>query len=253
MAGESAYESARRQREKAERLLRSADLHEKGAEGERATAAILDALPREHWTVIHDVRWPGRRFANVDHVVIGPPGVFVVDSKNWSGRVDVKDGVLRQNGYKREPAVAGAAEAALAVARLVPLLRVDLVMPVLCFVRDEPVTGWARDVAVCSTSNLLELIQSRPSRLEQWQIRDIALQLDGQLCAASLPSPSQARPRSSASRQRGSARPVSRPVPQTRSTRKPQSKVGGELLKLVLLLGVLFFTYLVLIPSMLSR
>lgn len=122
MAGESAHESARRQREKAERLLRSAELHEKGAEGERVTAAVLDRLPGEEWTVIHDVRWPGRRFANVDHVVIGPSGVFVVDSKNWSGRIEVRDQVLRQNGYKREPAVAGAAEAALAVARLVPLL-----------------------------------------------------------------------------------------------------------------------------------
>ena len=36
-----------------------------------------------------------------------------------------------------------------------------LVKPVLCFVRDEPVTGWARDVMVCSTSNLVDMLQSR--------------------------------------------------------------------------------------------
>lgn len=42
MAGESARELARRQREKAERLTRSATLWERGAEGEEATA---DARP----------------------------------------------------------------------------------------------------------------------------------------------------------------------------------------------------------------
>ncbi|MBJ7331400.1 MAG: NERD domain-containing protein [Solirubrobacteraceae bacterium] len=252
MAGESAYESARRQREKAERLLRSADLHEKGAEGERATAAVLATLPGEHWTVLHDVRWPGRRFANVDHVVIGPPGVFVVDSKNWSGRIEVRDQVLRQNGYKREPAVAGAAEAALAVARLVPLLRVDLVVPVLCFVRDEPVTGWARDVVVCSTSNLLSLLQSRPSQLEPWQVRDIALQLDGQLNAASLPA-AEPKPHARSSRYQRNPSPVPRTRPRAPVKRKSRKSPAAELLRLLALLAALYFAYMLLIPSMLTR
>lgn len=39
MAGESARESARREREKAARLQRSAELWERGADRERATAA----------------------------------------------------------------------------------------------------------------------------------------------------------------------------------------------------------------------
>ena len=63
--------------------------------------------------------WPGRRFANIDHVVVGPGGVFVIDSKNWSGDVRVVEGTLRQNGRSREKAVASAADASLAVAELV--------------------------------------------------------------------------------------------------------------------------------------
>ncbi len=133
MAGESAREVARRQRAKAERLARSATLWERGAEGEEATASALGQLPRGTWTVFHDVKWPERRYANVDHIVVGPPGVFVIDSKNWSGQVAVKDGVLRQNGRSREKDVAAAAEAGLAVARLVPLPEPHLVHPVLCF------------------------------------------------------------------------------------------------------------------------
>ena len=71
-------------------------------------------LPAE-WTALHDVRWPGRRFANIDHIVIGPGGIFVVDSKNWSGNLTFSGGVLRQNGRSREPAVARCADSALAV------------------------------------------------------------------------------------------------------------------------------------------
>ena len=98
LAGESAREYARRQREKAERHLRVAERYERGAAGEAATAAQLDSLRQHGWAVFHDVRWPGRPKANIDHVAVGPGGVFVIDSKNWSGRIAVKDSVLLQNG-----------------------------------------------------------------------------------------------------------------------------------------------------------
>lgn len=162
-AGESAYDVARRQREKAARLQRSAELWERGAEGEVEVARALESLP-EGWVVLHDLAWPGRPRANLDHVVIGPGGVFVVDAKNWSGRVEVRDQVLLQNGRRREPTVASAAEAAIAVQALLPVP--NLCMGVLCFVRDEPLTGWARDVMVCSTTNLVEMLGSRPPALE---------------------------------------------------------------------------------------
>lgn len=184
MAGESARESARRQREKAERLLRAAELNERGAEGEEQTAAVLSMLPASEWTTLHDVRWPGRKYANVDHVAIGPSGVFVIDSKNWSGQITVNAQILRQNGYQRESAVAGAAEAALAVSQLTKVVPVDCVRPVLCFVREEPMTGWARDVMVCSTATLLQLLQSQPPVLTPTQVRDCSLQLDARLWAA---------------------------------------------------------------------
>ena len=180
MAGESARESARRMREKAERLNRSAELWERGAEGERATAQALAALPAAEWAVFHDIAWPGRALANVDHVVVGPGGVFVIDAKNWSGRIAVKDDVLLQNGRRREPAVAGAAEAALAVATLCPMIVPQHVFPVLCFARDERVTGWARDVMVCSTSTVVEMLTSREPVLPPEVRRDAAMWLDAQ-------------------------------------------------------------------------
>lgn len=161
MAGESAAEAARRRREKAARLARQADLFEQGAEGERATAAALALLAPEAWRHIHDVRWPGRRFANIDHIAIGPPGVFVIDSKNWSGSVTVDGQTLRQNGRSRETAVASAADAGLAVSELLPAPYSAFVSPVLCFVRQEQMSGWARDVMICSTGNLTTMMLTR--------------------------------------------------------------------------------------------
>ena len=134
----------------------------------RVVARALADLP-DGWVALHDLAWPGRQRANLDHVVVGPGGVFVVDAKNWSGRVEVRDQVLRQNGRKREQAVVSAAEAAIALQGIVP--PPAYCMGVLCFVRDEPLTGWARDVMVCSTSNLTSMLLSRPAVLSAEDVR----------------------------------------------------------------------------------
>ena len=57
----------------------------RGAAGERRTARLLDPLERHGWAVLHDLAVPGSR-ANIDHLVIGPGGVFVIDSKQYRGR-----------------------------------------------------------------------------------------------------------------------------------------------------------------------
>jgi hypothetical protein len=59
---------------------------QRGAQGERCTARLLDRLVRDGFVVFHDLAVPGSP-ANVDHLVIGPSGVFVIDSKQWSGSV----------------------------------------------------------------------------------------------------------------------------------------------------------------------
>jgi hypothetical protein len=58
----------------------------RGAAGEIVTAALLESLSRKRWVVLHDLALPGSR-ANVDHLVIGPTGVWVVDTKAYRGRV----------------------------------------------------------------------------------------------------------------------------------------------------------------------
>jgi hypothetical protein len=240
MAGESARELAQRQRAKAERLTRSAALWERGAEGEEATAGALARLPSETWTVFHDEKWPGRPYANVDHIVVGPPGVFVIDSKNWSGRVEVKDGVLRQNGRSRDTSVAAAVEAGQAVAGLVPLLKPQLVHPTLCFVRDDELSGSARGVTVCSTSNLVPMLMSRPGVLASDQVAQLCLALNQGLQSAVVG-------RAQDVGSRGPMRPA-KPANNSGSRRRDRSRSGLA----TLAAGALFLGVLVTRPEVLT-
>jgi hypothetical protein len=60
----------------------------RGAAGERHTARLLDPLERQGWVVLHDLALPGSQ-ANLNHLVIGPGGVFVIDSKQYRGRLQL--------------------------------------------------------------------------------------------------------------------------------------------------------------------
>jgi hypothetical protein len=69
----------------------------RGAAGERRTARLLDPLQWHGWVVLHDLAVPGSR-ANVDHLVIGPGGVFVIDSKDYRGRLQLDGSGLLWHG-----------------------------------------------------------------------------------------------------------------------------------------------------------
>jgi hypothetical protein len=70
-----------------------------GAHGERATARLLRRLARRGYAVFHDVAIPGTP-ANADHLLIGPTGVILVDSKRYTGQVtQTADGRLWHNHY----------------------------------------------------------------------------------------------------------------------------------------------------------
>jgi hypothetical protein len=60
-----------------------------GAEGERRTERALGALG-PGWLVAHDVE---ARYGNYDHIIVGPAGVFLLDTKKPSGTVTICDGV----------------------------------------------------------------------------------------------------------------------------------------------------------------
>jgi Nuclease-related domain len=75
----------------------------RGAAGERRTARLLAPLERQGWAVLHDLALP-RSQANLDHLVIGPGGVFVIDSKQYRGRLQLDpSGRLWRGRYPLAP------------------------------------------------------------------------------------------------------------------------------------------------------
>lgn len=140
-AGASAAERAaaarraaeQRQRE-AEKAARLATAWESGSAGERRLGEVLDKLGTVGYHHLGDRALP-LSSANIDHLLVGPAGVFVIDAKAWTGEVHVLNGELRQGGRSRQRAIQSARSAALTVAAALEVLpeKVD-VRPALCFV-----------------------------------------------------------------------------------------------------------------------
>lgn len=95
-----------------EEKFRDAKMWHRGYEGERIIGELLDEELSDKFHVFNDVCFPGRK-SNIDHIVVGPSGVFVLNTKNWRGTVAwAEDGeTLLWNG---EPEKKGAAKAVLA-------------------------------------------------------------------------------------------------------------------------------------------
>ena len=67
-----------------------------GARGERRLANLMEPLLEQDYYVLADRAWPGSSTANVDFIVVGPSGVFLVDAKAW-GQVSIQNGRVFQD------------------------------------------------------------------------------------------------------------------------------------------------------------
>jgi Nuclease-related domain len=91
---------------------------QRGAQGERRTARLLRRLTRDGYICFHDLAVPGSD-ANVDHLVIGRSGVFVIDSKQWTGHIHQGvDGLAWHNHYPLDRTLATVRWEAAAISRV---------------------------------------------------------------------------------------------------------------------------------------
>ncbi len=67
-------------------VLPLVDRHDRGASGEEQVGGMLDDLGLQGWHVIHDASFSN---GNVDHILIGAPGIFTVETKSHPGPVRV--------------------------------------------------------------------------------------------------------------------------------------------------------------------
>ncbi|MGW6982919.1 nuclease-related domain-containing protein [Streptomyces sp. NPDC054932] len=73
-----------------------------GLAGERRVGEELDRLTRQGWRVLHSVPLP--RQVDIDHLLIGPGGVFTINTKRHPQKtVWVGDDMVKINGGKAQP------------------------------------------------------------------------------------------------------------------------------------------------------
>ncbi|MDI5965025.1 nuclease-related domain-containing protein [Streptantibioticus silvisoli] len=125
-----------------------ADSWRKGLAGERAAAVELDRLAGRGWRVLHSIPLP--RGVDIDHLLIGPGGVFSFNTKHHPGaQVWVGDEAVKIGGQAYPYVRKARAEARRASAALSRACGFEVpVEPVLAFVGTDRLTVVAslRDV-----------------------------------------------------------------------------------------------------------
>lgn len=148
----------------------------KGALGEIKVGQILAALGPE-WRVLHAVP-VGTGTSDIDHVLIGPAGVFTLNTKNHSNQaVWVAKRTFMVAGKKQRHlynAVHEADRAAKLLSRSIGITVnasavVVVVAPKSMTVREKP-TG----VTVLTDRQLLRWLSNRPAVLSAWEVDQIA-------------------------------------------------------------------------------
>ncbi|WP_374705601.1 UvrD-helicase domain-containing protein [Streptomyces sp. AJS327] len=142
-------------------------------------AAQLLMLTERGWRLLVDRAWPGTRSANVDMLLIGPGGVFVVDVKNWRSAPAVSEGCLSAGGEARDAdaekllAVTRRAESAVASLGMSPVA----VRPLMVFAGQRVRTGLGR-IQLLGEFEVGPVLMREPRRLVAASARAIADHLE---------------------------------------------------------------------------
>jgi hypothetical protein len=146
----------------------------RGANGERVTSFWLGRLP-EGWYVFHDIP-VGTRGANIDHLVVGPGGVFTVNTKNLTGTIRVNPRTIQVNGVRTNYLPKATAEARRAAELLSAAVgRAVEVRGVLAILVDEwDIVKEPTDVFVRGPRGAKNLMLTQPSTLTPREARDLA-------------------------------------------------------------------------------
>jgi Nuclease-related domain len=160
---------------------------QRGAAGERLTASLLSRLDAGQFRVLHDLALPASQ-ANVDHLVIGPTGVFVIDTKVWSGTVVERAGGYWYAGRPLTDWLAAAAfeadQVAAALDRPVTLVVCVHGASLPAAVLRVPLAS--RDAFVAVPQLLVSGLVTSPDVLGWWQVHRLAVRARRTLRSRSL-------------------------------------------------------------------
>jgi hypothetical protein len=158
----------------------------KGAESERRVGAQLDSLESSGFVTLYDRRMQGR-WGNIDAVTVGPPGVFVIETKHRGRGVEVIQGRFEVGGREQSDTVRQVTEQAMriqvSVAQAMNRHRLTVV-PIIC-IGNRSVGGGERagGVLVLDVKSIAKRLAAEPEVLSPAEVQEIAGLLDRALPA----------------------------------------------------------------------
>jgi hypothetical protein len=159
---------------------------QRGAEGQRHVARLLEPLAKQGWGVEHDLPVRGAK-GNLDHVVIGPPGIFAIDVRHYRGRLRLSpDGLLWHGRTFLLPSLSATRSKADRLQDRIgaPDIWVSPIVAVLGgMVPGGQVTSVG--VTVVPARRLPDVLRSLPPTLTTERAREVAAQMNRRLDIAS--------------------------------------------------------------------
>lgn len=165
------------------RLLPIARRFNRGERGELHVADVLEELRTDGYKPVHDI--VGNGF-NIDHVIVGPGGVFAIETKYRSGKGEItfRNGeTLLVGGFPEEKdCLKQARGSAKAVSQLIAenCARREWVTPIVVVVGDWKIRNEWRDTdaRVFTPDGLLRYVRNQQPRLTRNEIQLIASHLE---------------------------------------------------------------------------
>jgi len=158
--------------------------------GVARVARALAALEPQGWITLTHVPRPGAAPGGptIDHLVVGPGGVVVLDTRAWSGRIEVSRGAVQQNGFWRERETAAVAGTAGRVAALLLPQYRTAVHAVICVAQHDLVEHVVPPgVHVVGVSGLPTTLRVLPPRLSPAEVFHLVGALRGLLVDGGSP------------------------------------------------------------------
>ena len=254
--------------EHAKRLIDEAGAWAAGAEGERRVAAALEALPAT-WVVVHDrLLRPGRSEANLDHIAVGPAGVYLIDAKNRAGIVTEHEGGLFQHrtrdGVRETVSLASELKKIHGMAAYMAAESDTAVIPVLCLAGSradefgEP--RMLRGVWVVPVTALSAWLQARDVTIPSDRLQAVATRVITEFPSTTTDAALLSAMAGAAATRRGPRRPrAPRAVAARKRAPRPRASRGARVVSVVgrlLLLcvgGALAWAFVAHLPGMVQN
>jgi len=158
-----------------------------GIIGERKVTRMLLAALSDEYSMFNDVKLKSMASGNIDHIVVGPTGIFVIETKNYKGKIsyygDNWEGVGRRSPSRQARINAMRIKKVLTSSTSLESKSFWIQGIVVLAERRAKITERKRpkDVKVTTLDGLAEYIESAPQRIETLEIELIEAEITNKI------------------------------------------------------------------------